>query len=87
MEYIKPGMHEMRVNAKELKRDEILALARQAKLMIVDGGTYYLNDMATDKELLAFARLLESRHAEADKPCPSASTGVGRVFGDVVDLV
>lgn len=77
----------MRVNTKELKRDEILALARQAKLMVVDGGAYYLNDMATDKELLAFARLLESRHAESEKPCQPVSAGVRRVFGDVVDLV
>lgn len=45
----------------ELKREEILALAHQAKLMIVDGDVAYLNDIATDKELLAFARLLESR--------------------------
>lgn len=77
----------MRAHAKELKREEILALARQAKLMVVDGGSYYLNDMATDRELLAFARLLEARHTEAEKPCEPASAGVGRVFGNMVDLV
>jgi hypothetical protein len=46
----------------ELKREEILALAHQARLMIADGDAYYVNDMATDKELLAFARLLVARH-------------------------
>lgn len=45
----------------ELRREEILALAQEAKLMIVDGGMSYLNDMATDKELMVFARLLEER--------------------------
>ncbi|HZW11959.1 MAG TPA: hypothetical protein VFF81_02045 [Noviherbaspirillum sp.] len=45
----------------ELKREEILALAHQAKLMIVDGNVSYLNDMATDKELMNFVRLLESK--------------------------
>lgn len=51
----------MKLNAMELKREDILALATQAKLMIVDGEVAYLNDMATEKELLAFVRLLESR--------------------------
>lgn len=54
----------MKTQHKELKRDEILALAHQARLMIADGDISYLNDMATDKELLAFARLLEARHSE-----------------------
>jgi hypothetical protein len=55
----------MKANGKELKRDEILELAHQAKLMIHDGDLSYLNDLATDKELLTFARLLEARHSEA----------------------
>lgn len=50
----------------ELKREEILALAQEARLMIVDGGISYLNDMATDKELVLFARLLEARHTCKD---------------------
>jgi hypothetical protein len=54
----------MKIQHKELKRDEILALAHQAKLMITDGDISYMNDMATDKELLAFARLLEAKHSE-----------------------
>ena len=55
----------MKTPHKELKRDEILALAQQARLMIADGDISYLNDMATDKELLAFARLLEAKHIES----------------------
>lgn len=55
----------MKVTHQELlRREEILALAQEAKLMIVDGGISYMNDMATDKELLAFARLIEARQAE-----------------------
>lgn len=50
------------IHHHELKREEILALAQEARLMIVDGGMSYLNDMATDKELVLFARLLEARH-------------------------
>jgi hypothetical protein len=49
-----------RINGKEIKRDEILALAHRARLMIRDGSLAYLNDRATDKELIAFARLLEA---------------------------
>ena len=48
----------------ELRRDEILELAHQAKLMIVDGELCYLNDMATDKELMHFARMIEARFSE-----------------------
>ncbi|GAB3550237.1 hypothetical protein GCM10027343_33100 [Noviherbaspirillum agri] len=51
----------MNVMKTEMKREEILALAHQAKLMIVDGNVSYLNDMATDKELINFVRLLESK--------------------------
>jgi len=32
--------------------------------MIVDGDICYLNDMATDKELLNFARMIEARFSE-----------------------
>jgi hypothetical protein len=45
----------------KLQRDEILTLARQAKLMyVVDGDHYFLNDMATEKELISLVRLIES---------------------------
>ncbi|WP_420473433.1 hypothetical protein [Noviherbaspirillum sp. ST9] len=54
----------MKNHHNELRRDEILELAHQARLMIVDGELYYLNDMATDKELLNFARMIEARFAE-----------------------
>jgi hypothetical protein len=57
----------MKANGKELRREEILALAHQAKLMFLDGEQAYLNDLATDKELLAFARLLEAKHSEAQE--------------------
>lgn len=51
-----------------LKRDEILELAHQAKLMIVDGDICYLNDRATDKELLQFARMIEARFEQQKSP-------------------
>lgn len=50
----------------ELKREEILALAQEAKLMYVDSGMPFLNDMATDKELIVFARLLEAHHMKKE---------------------
>ena len=58
----------MKNNHYELRRDEILELAHQAKLMIVDGDISYLNDMATDKELMAFARMIEARFSEHKQP-------------------
>ncbi|HYD58844.1 MAG TPA: hypothetical protein VEC35_00720 [Noviherbaspirillum sp.] len=51
----------MVLQARPLKREEILRLAVQARLMIEEGDTYCLNDLAADKELLVFARLLETR--------------------------
>ncbi|OWW21413.1 hypothetical protein [Noviherbaspirillum denitrificans] len=48
----------------ELRRDAILELAHQARLMIVDGELCFLNDMATEKELVAFARLIERHFSE-----------------------
>ena len=51
----------MKHRQNELRREDILELAHQAKLMIADGGVFYMNDMATDKELLTFARLLEAK--------------------------
>lgn len=43
-----------------LKRNEILALACQSKLMIEDGNIRCMNHMATEKELLLFVRLIEA---------------------------
>ena len=43
-----------------LTRAEILAFALQARLTIKDGDDCYLNDLATEKELIAFVRLLEA---------------------------
>lgn len=45
---------------RPLKQEEILTLARQAKLMILDGRACYLNDRATEKELIAFVRFVEA---------------------------
>jgi hypothetical protein len=58
----------MRHNQHELRRDEILELAHQARLMIVDGEICYLNDMATEKELVNFAKLLAARFSEHKQP-------------------
>jgi hypothetical protein len=54
----------MKNHHHELRRDEILELAHEARLVIVDGDVCYLNDMATDKELLAFARMIEVRFSK-----------------------
>lgn len=51
----------MIIPVRPIKRDEILHLAVQAKLMLDAGGTCCVNDIAGEKELLAFARLLETR--------------------------
>jgi hypothetical protein len=50
----------MNTDTKSLKREEILTLAQRAKLMLVDGDLCYLNDMATDRELISLVRLIES---------------------------
>ncbi len=54
----------MTANTNELKREEILALAHEARLMIVDGNVSYMNDMATQKELFNFVRMIEARNAQ-----------------------
>ena len=36
--------------------------------MIVDGDVCYLNDMATDKELVNFARMIMARFNEHKQP-------------------
>ncbi len=51
----------MSVEAGILKRKEIVQLAAQAKLMIKDGAGCYINDMASEKELVVFTRMLEAR--------------------------
>lgn len=52
----------------ELRRNEILEMAHQARLMIVDGDVCYLNDIATEKELVNFARMLQARFSELKDP-------------------
>lgn len=51
----------MVVQPRSLKPDEIFRLAAQARLMVEDGHSFCLNDLAGSKELLAFARLIELR--------------------------
>lgn len=45
----------------KLKREEILTFARQARLMLVDGDFMYLNELATEKNIIDFVRLIESK--------------------------
>jgi hypothetical protein len=52
--------HDMDTNLTQLSREEILSLARSAKLMVEDGRICCINDMATDKEVISFVRLIES---------------------------
>lgn len=56
----------MKQQHRELRREEILELAHLAKLMIVDGDICFLNDMATDKELLHFARMIEAKFSQQE---------------------
>lgn len=51
-------------------------LAQEAKLMLVDGDACYLNDMATDKELISLVRLIES--ALKQPGCQSPDQGAIR---------
>jgi hypothetical protein len=67
----------MTASTHELKRTDILAMAQQAKLMIPDGDVCYLNDMATDKELIAFVRLLESTLMRCVRPCEDTTPQSG----------
>lgn len=51
----------MNLQARPLRKEEILRLAARAKLMLEFGDDYCVNDIAGEKELLAFARLLQTR--------------------------
>lgn len=51
----------MKLKANPLQKEEILRLAARSKLMLELGDEYCVNDIAGEKELLAFARLLEDR--------------------------
>lgn len=44
-----------------LKPDEIFQLAVQARLMVEDGESFCMNDLAGARELMAFTRLIEVR--------------------------
>ena len=51
----------MTISTRTIKREEILRLAIKAKLMLDAGNACCINDIAGEKELLAFARLLETQ--------------------------
>jgi hypothetical protein len=60
----------MRTDLTRIRRDEILHLARKAKLMVNDGRICCLNDLATDKEVINFVRLIESALNRLRDPGP-----------------
>jgi len=62
---------EMILETRSIKREDILSLAHQARLTIVDGNFACLNDLATDKELIRFARLIEAKLRGAGKNVPA----------------
>jgi len=45
--------------SKSISKIHILAMARRAGLAIQDDNKFFLNDLASEKELLTFARLIE----------------------------
>ena len=49
----------MNNSSKHLSKLHILAMARHAGLAFQDDNNFFLNDLASEKELVAFARLLE----------------------------
>ncbi|HYC41747.1 MAG TPA: hypothetical protein VEB70_02030 [Noviherbaspirillum sp.] len=60
----------MLTHTRSIKREEILRLAIKTKLMLDAGNACCINDIAGEKELLAFARLLETRLAEPAEHAP-----------------
>jgi hypothetical protein len=64
---------------KTLQRQEILTLAQKAKLMLVDGDVCYLNDMATERELISLVRLVEAALTQT----PHARAGHTASLADV----
>ena len=57
----------MLTHTRSIKREEILRLAIKTKLMLDAGNACCINDIAGEKELLAFARLLETRLAQHEE--------------------
>jgi hypothetical protein len=58
---ISTSMHCIMPNSttKYISKIHILAMARHAGLAIQDDNKFFLNDLASEKELLTFARLIE----------------------------
>lgn len=48
------------VKMRNLSSKEILALAVESKLMVADGSRAYLNDLAKESNIIAFAAAIES---------------------------
>jgi hypothetical protein len=48
------------VKMKILSSKEILALAVESRLMVTDGSRVYLNDLARESTVIAFAAAIES---------------------------
>lgn len=61
----------MKLQVRPLRKEEILRLAARAKLMLELGDEYCVNDIAGEKELLAFARLLEDRLTQSHGNSPA----------------
>lgn len=54
-----------------LHRNEVLALAVESRLMVTDGRSTFLNDLASESTVIAFAAAIESlvsRRWEAHAP-------------------
>ncbi|OWW22392.1 hypothetical protein [Noviherbaspirillum denitrificans] len=49
---------------RPIKREDVLRLAVKARLMLDAGDACFVSDLAGAKEVVAFARLLESRLCE-----------------------
>lgn len=60
-------------HSRSIKREEILKLAIKTKLMLDAGNACCINDIAGEKELLAFARLLETRLGQSPEKTPPES--------------
>lgn len=61
---------------KPISKIHVLAMARHAGLAIQDDQVFYLNDLASEKELLAFARLIERAIRAEESAAAGAMTAV-----------
>lgn len=54
----------MVIQPRSLKPDELFRLAVEARLMVEDGDSFCLSDLAGSKELLVYTRLVELRMSQ-----------------------